>query len=745
MTDADGDGYGDDSPASGVTAGTDCDDSSGVISPAATEVCDTLDNDCDGSTDEDTAVDVLTWYLDSDVDGFGDGAVSDIDCEQPTGYVADNTDCDDSDGNTFPGAATDDSVTDCMTDADGDGFGDDSPATGITAGTDCDDSAEEVNPDETEVCDTLDNDCDGTIDEADASDAATWYADSDGDGYGDATLTDVACSQPASFVADATDCDDGDGNTFPGAAPNDSTILCMTDSDGDDYGDGSASGIVFAGTDCDDADASVSPAATELCDAVDNDCDGSIDEDASADALTWYIDADGDTYGADTYTEVSCSQPSGYVENDDDCDDLSATTYPGVASEDSTTDCMSDSDGDGYGDDSPGSGRVTAGTDCDDDEAAINLAADELCDALDNNCDGTVDEDTAIDVATWYADLDGDSYGDASSTDIDCEQPDGHVADDTDCDDGDPDTYPGAPEEPYDGVDQDCDSADLCDVDGDGYDALEGDCGGDDCDDEDDDIHVDAEEIWYDGVDQNCDAWSDYDQDQDGQDWDAFDGEDCDDEDDTVYAGAPEIPDGLDNDCNGIAEDDDTDGDGLADEDELALGTDPDRADTDEDGLLDGEEVTDPAAPEDTDGDGLIDALDDDDDGDGIPTADELGDHDGTDPSSEPRDTDGDGTPDHLDEDSDDDGRLDAEEGTEDDDCDGLLNWVDADDADGECPDDGITDSADPVDSGDVDDLDGDGSPSKGDDACGGSASLLVPFGLGLLGLIGRRRRRAQA
>ena len=101
--------------------------------------------------------------------------------------------------------------------------------------------------------------------------------------------------------------------------------------------------------DCNDALATVSPADTETCNSVDDNCDGSIDNSAT-DATTWYTDADGDTYGNAASTTVSCTQPSGTVSNDDDCNDLSALAKPGLSEV--------------YGD------------------------------GLDNDCDGTVDEYT---------------------------------------------------------------------------------------------------------------------------------------------------------------------------------------------------------------------------------------------------------------------------------------------------------------------------------------------------------------
>ncbi|MDP2307777.1 MAG: MopE-related protein [Pseudomonadota bacterium] len=129
---------------------------------------------------------------------------------------------------------------------------------------------------------------------------------------------------------------------------------------------------------------------------------------------------------------------------------------------------------------------------------------------------------------------------------------------DGDCDDEDPEAYPGAPEAWYDGVDQGCDEGDDFDRDGDGHRALGW---GTDCDDTDPDIYTAAVETWYDGVDQDCDGADDYDQDADGEravGW----GGDCDDADPAIFTGAAEIwYDGVDQDCNGESDyDQDTDG-----------------------------------------------------------------------------------------------------------------------------------------------------------------------------------------
>ena len=81
--------------------------------------------------------------------------------------------------------------------------------------------------------------------------------------------------------------------------------------------------------DCDDSDATVNPDADEYCDGVDNNCDGLTDEEDSIDATIWYIDVNSDGYGEDnTFNELSCEQPDGYVDNADDCEPFDAESYP---------------------------------------------------------------------------------------------------------------------------------------------------------------------------------------------------------------------------------------------------------------------------------------------------------------------------------------------------------------------------------------------------------------------------------
>ena len=94
--------------------------------------------------------------------------------------------------------------------------------------------------------------------------------------------------------------------------------------------------------------------------------------------------------------------------------------------------------------------------DCNDGDATIYPGADEYCDSVDNDCDGTIDEPSAVDAPTWYQDGDSDTYGDESSSTKACTAPMGYIATGGDCDDANDAIYPGA-DEYCDGVDTDCD------------------------------------------------------------------------------------------------------------------------------------------------------------------------------------------------------------------------------------------------------------------------------------------------
>ena len=282
-------------------------------------MCDSLDNDCNDEIDEDVTT---TWYLDQDNDGFGSDVSAIASCEPPSGYVENNDDCDDI--NTF------------------------------------------INPLRIEVCDLVDNDCNGLVDEPVSLDALTWYADTDADSYGDPLSTMVACYQPIGYVADNTDCNDTQTLTFPGA--------------------------------------------DEYCNGYDDNCDGTTDEDAALDALTWYGDTDADGFGDLNVTTLACYQPSGFVPDSTDCDDTRDLTNPG---------------------------------------------AFEYCNAIDDNCDGTIDEDGAVDAPTWYIDEDLDGFGNINISTVTCYQPSGYILDNTDCDDTRDLSNPDA--EYCNGYDDNCD------------------------------------------------------------------------------------------------------------------------------------------------------------------------------------------------------------------------------------------------------------------------------------------------
>jgi hypothetical protein len=187
---------------------------------------------------------------------------------------------------------------------------------------------------------------------------------------------------------------------------------------------------------------------------------------------------------------------------------------------------------------------------------------------------------------------------------------DGLSAWDGDCDDGDPDAFPGAAEVAADGIDQDCDGSDGADSDGDGHALVPW---GGDCDDADATVFPDADEALGDGVDQDCDG-KDADADGDG----SADGPDCDDSDARVHPGAPDVPwDGVDADCDGRS-DWDADRDGL----DSTLGGGPDCDDGDPSvPALD--EVWYDGIDQDCDG-----ADDYDADGDGFPVASDCDDAD---------------------------------------------------------------------------------------------------------------------
>jgi len=442
--DNDRDGYGNPSvkkqacikPAGYVTNNSDCNDSNANIKPGAkeqcngtddncnnqidegvlnacgkcgavpTEICDGKDNDCDGSTDEGVK---NIYYLDSDKDGFGNPNKKTQACSQPNGYVTNNSDCNDSNANIKPGAKEQCNGTDdnCNNQID----------EGVL------NACGKCGAVPTEICDGIDNDCDGSTDEGVKKD---YYLDSDKDGFGNPNKKTQACSQPNGYVTNNSDCNDSNANIKPGAKEqcNGTDDNCNNQID---------EGVLNACGKC-------GAVPTEICDGIDNDCDGSTDEGVKKD---YYLDSDKDGFGNPNKKTQACSQPNGYVTNNSDCNDSNANIKPGAKEQcngiddncnnqidegvlnacgkcgtvpteicdgidndcDGITDegvkntYYLDSDGDNYGNPEKGTqacseplGFVLNKSDCNDNDKNINIDALEICNDIDDNCNGAVDD-----------------------------------------------------------------------------------------------------------------------------------------------------------------------------------------------------------------------------------------------------------------------------------------------------------------------------------------------------------------
>jgi len=348
---------------------------------------------------------------------------------------------------------------------------------------------------------------------------------------------------------------DGDRGT-----PDAFNHVCCEDADGDGWGTCGDDGVPGTGDeDCDDTDPDVNPDGAEICDGIDNDCDGDVDVDAP-DAQLWYPDGDGDGYGETAGEVVDCTQPADHVADGGDCDDADPAVHPGAPEDcDGIPDNNCDFVIDVFDVDDDGDGWTECAGDCSDLLADVYPTAPELCDGLDNDCNGTADDGLVFD--DWFLDGDGDGFGDPGLSASTCDGPPDadHVGNGDDCDDADAGVNPAAVEVPYDGIDQDCDAGDLTDVDGDGFD---GGPAGDDCDDEDAGVNPGAGEVCDDGLDNNCDGLTD------DEDEEACGG---DDDDDTT---------GDDDTGDDDTGDDDTGDDDTGDDD---TGDDDDDGETDDD------------------------------------------------------------------------------------------------------------------------------------------------------------------
>jgi len=312
----------------GVLTEDDCNDLDSTSTIIAEDFdCDNVltDDDCD-----DTDATVGSSLYDADCDGTTTGA--DCDDEDPDSTTMDiDFDCDgftfDEDCNDYDADASEGSPTD---DCDGDGY---TPLAG-----DCDDYDSALNPDQAEICDEMDNDCNGSID--DGLDTSTYYLDADSDGYGTGDPVSSCFDELEGYVLDDTDCNDADADINPG---------------------------VYA--DCSDA--------------IDNDCDGEIDEGPLS---TFYRDEDGDGYGVPDETLEACELPDGWAWDSTDCDDSDDDVHP-----DHREDCSDAID-----------------NDCD----GLDDASDPDCDCPDHGYVEDVDLGTAVGdaVATGDTTSEDDTY-----------------------------------------------------------------------------------------------------------------------------------------------------------------------------------------------------------------------------------------------------------------------------------------------------------------------------------------------
>jgi hypothetical protein len=620
-TDADGDGYGDinavaveacTAPTGSVDNNTDCDDNNALVNPAQTEVCNDVDDNCNGQIDE--GLTFVDYYTDSDLDGYGTTPVLNYCLNPGLGYTTTSGDCDDLNPNINPGEVElcnniddncnnqiDENLTQypVYADADGDGYGEETGETSCTESTitpgDCDDNNNAINPNATESCNNIDDNCNNQIDENLTQYPV--YADADGDGYGEET-GETSCTESTITPGDCDDnnnainpnagelCNNIDDNCNGQIDENLTQYPVYTDADGDGYGEETGETSCTESTitpgDCDDNNSAINPNATELCNNIDDNCNNQVDENLTQYPV--YTDADGDGYGEET-GETSCTEST---ITPGDCDDNNGTINPNateVCGNDVDENCDDQvDDGCVYG--------CTDNTACNFDAAAnyddgsCIYAQPETCNGLDDDCDGVIDNGV---LNMYYVDADGDGYGDINDNGIEaCTALVGTVDNNTDCDDNNEAINPAATEICND-VDDNCNNQIdenltqypvYTDADGDGYGVATGTTSctpstitPGDCDDTNGTINPNATEVCGNDVDENCDGQVD-----DGCVYGCTDNTACNydaaanyDDGSCIYA-QPETCNGLDDDCDGVIDNGvlnmyyvDADGDGYGD------------------------------------------------------------------------------------------------------------------------------------------------------------------------------------
>jgi hypothetical protein len=386
---------------------------------AVPELCDGLDNDCDGEIDEsfpDTDNDGQADCLESDKDGDG---IADVLDNCPGAFNPNQLDTDfDNDGDA------------CDADDDDDKVSDDD---------DCAPKNAAIYPNAEEVCDGLDNDCNFIVDEG--------FIDTDMDGWKDCVDED----DDNDGIIDVEDCSPTDNEVYPDAPElcdsKDNNCDFVTD---EGYPDADQDGLA----DCadEDQDGDTIPDVEDNCpnianlnqDDLDKDnlgdlCDPDADGDSVADVIdncpglanTPQTDLDGDGLGNPCDDDIDNDT---FANLDDNC--------PLVANPDQL-DTDDDDLGDACEEDSDGDGSVN-NLDCAPLDAAVYPGAEELCDGIDNNCNNLQDEgflDTDADLLMDCVDTNDDN--DADPDDIDCAPQDAAIS--------------SAAEEICDLIDNDCD------------------------------------------------------------------------------------------------------------------------------------------------------------------------------------------------------------------------------------------------------------------------------------------------